>query len=85
MQELYDMIEQKIHEAGYTREVDGFEIYNEISDQIEDKEPGTYLFMSKKTDTIFFEYKIEIMEEEFNLSYIDIHDKDQIIHVDFDN
>lgn len=84
MQELYDMIEAKIREAGYEGEVDGYEIYNEISDEIENKEPGTYIFMSKKTDDCFYEYKIDVMEEEFNLSYLDIHDGDQIIHVNFD-
>lgn len=84
MQEFYDMIETKIKEAGYEGEVDGYEIYNEISDEIEDKEPGTYLVMSKKTNDIFFEYKIDVMEEEFNLSYIDIHDEDKVIHVNFD-
>lgn len=84
MEELYKTIEDTIHAAGYTGPVDGEEIYNEICDEIEDKEPGTYIFMSKKTETMFFEYKIELMEEEFNLSYIDIHDGDQVIHVDFD-
>ena len=84
MQEFYDMIEAKIREAGYEGEVDGYEIYNEISDEIEDKEAGTYIFMSKKTDEIFYEYKIEVLEEEFNLSYMDIHEQGKVIHVDFD-
>lgn len=84
MQEIYDMIEQKIREAGYLGEVDGYDIYNEISDQIEDKEPGSYIFMSKKTDDIFYEYKVDVMEEEFNLSYVDIHEGDSVIHVNFD-
>jgi hypothetical protein len=84
MQEFYDMIEAKIREGGYEGEIDGYEIYNEISDEIDEKEPGTYIFMSKKTDDIFYEYKVEVMEEEFNLSYLDIHDKDKVIHVNFD-
>lgn len=84
MQEFYDMIEAKIHEAGYEGEVDGYEIYNEISDEIEEKEPGTYIFFSKKTDDIFYEYKIDVLEDEFNLSYIDIHEKDNVVHVNFD-
>ena len=84
MQELYDMIEQKIREAGYLGEDDGYDIYNEICDQIEDKEPGSYIFMSKKTDDIFYEYKVDVMEEEFNLSYVDIHEGEHVIHVNFD-
>lgn len=84
MEELYQMIEEKFRRSGYQGAVDGEEIYNEICDEIEDKEPGTYLFMSKKTDTVFFEYQIEVMEDQFNLSYVDIHIQDQVIHVDFD-
>jgi len=78
------MIEDKFRQSGYEGEVDGEDIYNEICDEIEDKEPGTYLFMSKKTDTVFFEYQIEVMEDQFNLSYVDVHVGDDVIHVDFD-
>lgn len=41
--------------------------------------------MSKKDDDTFFEYKIDIMDEEFNLSYIIINTKDKKYKVDFDN
>lgn len=85
MQELYAEIEKKIADAGYTKPVSGEEIYNEICDEIEDKENGTYIFMSKKTDTCFFEYQVVVMDDSFNLSYLDIHDGDMVIHVDFDN
>lgn len=84
MDEIYDLIEEKIKASGYLGEVDGYEIYNEICDEIEEKEPGTYLFMSKKTEDCFFEYKVEIMEDEFNLSYVDIHVREKVYHVDFD-
>ena len=84
MDELYQMIEDKIRKAGYLGEVDGFDIYDEICDEIQDKEVGSYIFMSKKTDDIFFEYKVDVMEQEFNLSYIDIHVKDKVFHVNFD-
>lgn len=84
MEELYQMIEEKIKTAGYTGEVDGEEIYNEICDEIEEKEPGTYLFMSKKDGGVFYEYKIDVMEDQFNLSYLDIHTPSQVFHIDFD-
>ncbi|MCR5793493.1 MAG: hypothetical protein K6G65_10020 [Lachnospiraceae bacterium] len=84
MEEIYTLIENKIKEAGYAGVVDGFEIYQEISDQIEGKENGSYLFMVKKTDTCFFEYKIDVFDEEFNLSYIDIHEGEKVLRVDFD-
>ncbi len=84
MEEFYQAIEKAILKAGYQGFVDGEEIYNEICDQIDDKEPGAYLFMSKKTDDTFFEYKIQVFEDQFNLSVIDIHTPDQVYHVEFD-
>ncbi len=84
MEELYRVIEDKIREAGYTRPVSGEEIYEEICDQIDGQENGSYIFMSKKEDDVFFEYKIDVMDEEFNLSYIDINMNDKKIRVDFD-
>ncbi|MDR1547677.1 MAG: hypothetical protein LBT06_03690 [Hungatella sp.] len=84
MEEFYQAIEKAIRMTGYKGPVDGEEIYDEISDEIEDKEPGAYVFMSKKTEDTFFEYKIQIFEDQFNLSAIDIHTADQVYHADFD-
>ena len=50
MDELFRIIEDKIRTAGYAGPVDGLEIYEEICDQMEDKENGTYLFLSKHQD-----------------------------------
>ena len=84
MEELYRMIEETIKATGYNGDIDGQDIYEDICDQIEDKEPGSYLLMSKKTDDVFFEYRLQIFEDNFNLSSIDVHIKDQNYHVDFD-
>lgn len=84
MEELYELIKTKVQASGYPGPIDGEEIYNEICDEIEDKKPGCYLFMSKKEGNTFFEYKLQIMEDQFNLSALDIHTDDQIYHVDFD-
>lgn len=84
MQELYRLIEEKIKTAGYTGAVDGREIYDEICDEIENKENGSYIFMSKKEEDVFFEYKIDVMSDNFNLSYIDINTPNGKVHVDFD-
>lgn len=84
MEEFYQAIEIKIHSSGYKEPVDGEEIYNEICDEIENKDPGTYIFMSKKDDEVFFEYKIDILEDQFNLSYLDIHTPLTVYHIDFD-
>ena len=48
MEEFFKAIEDTIRESGYTGLVDGEEFYNEICDEIEDKEEGSYLFMSKR-------------------------------------
>ena len=40
--------------------------------------------MSKKEDDVLFEYKIDVMDEEFNLSYIDINSPNGKFHIDFD-
>ena len=48
MNELYQLIEEKIKAAGYPKEVDGREFYNDISDEADEKEKGTYMFIIKK-------------------------------------
>ncbi|MBN9646321.1 MAG: hypothetical protein E6356_04570 [Terrisporobacter othiniensis] len=85
MEELYKMIEDKIYASGYKGTISGEEIYDEICDEIEDKEEGSYIFMSKKEDDVIYEYKIDVMEEQFNLSYLDIKADGKTYHVDFDN
>ena len=84
MEEIYRIIEEKIKASGYIGVVSGEEIYDEICDEIEDKEEGSYIFMSKKEDDVFFEYKIDVMDEQFNLSYIDINTPNGKYHIDFD-
>ena len=85
MEELYRMIEDKIYAAGYEGQVSGEEIYDEICDEIEDKEEGSYIFMSKKEDDTIYEYKIDVMEDQFNLSYLDIKANGKTYNIDFDN
>lgn len=84
MEEFFKTIEEKIKGSGYSGSINGQEIYEEICDQIEDKENGIYLFMSKKTDDIFFEYKIEVMDEQFNLSGITIQTPNRVFDINFD-
>ncbi|MGL6104943.1 hypothetical protein [Romboutsia sp.] len=84
MEEIYRIIEEKIKASGYLGEVSGEEIYDEICEEIEEKEEGSYIFMSKKEDDVLFEYKIDVMEEQFNLSYIDINAPQGKFHIDFD-
>lgn len=84
MEEFYQMIEDKLRESGYLGEIDGEEIYNELCDDIEEKDNGTYLFLSKKNDGTIFEYKVDVMDDNFNLSYIHITEKTGMFHINFD-
>ena len=84
MKTLYAAIEKKIKAAGYLSEVDGETIYDEICEEIEDKEEGSYIFMSKQDDDVYFEYKIDVYEDQFNLGYMIIHTPGQDYKVLFD-
>lgn len=84
MEEIYKAIEDKIKEAGFDRDVDGSDVYDDICEQIEDKEPGTYLVMSKFFDDVVFEYTVTVMEDEFNLSLLTIVQGEERIVIDFD-
>lgn len=84
MEEFFKAIEEKIKASGYQGRVDGEEIYNEICDDIDEKDNGTYLFLSKKEDDTVFEYKVDVMDDSFNLSYVHITAKSGVFHIDFD-
>lgn len=85
MEELYKIIEEKIKASGYMEEVDGAEIYNDLSDQIEDKENGEYMLMSKKEEDCWYEYRVQIMDDQFNLSVLTIHTPNKDYQIDFDS
>lgn len=84
MDELYRIIEEKIKRSGYPDEIDGKEFYQEVSDEAEDQENGAYMFLIKKSDTVFYQGCMDIMDREFDLHYVDIHDGEKVYHVDFD-
>ena len=84
MNELYKLIETKIKASGYPGDIDGREFYNDISDEVEEKENGTYLFIIKKSDTLEYKGCMTIVDDEFDLHYVDIHDREAAYHVDFD-
>jgi hypothetical protein len=58
--------------------------YNDISDEADEKENGTYMFIIKKTDTLQYQGCMTIIDEQFDLHYVDIHDGIATYHVDFD-
>lgn len=84
MNELFELIEKKIKESGYPREISGRDVYEDICDQIEDKENGTYLLLSKFDEDVTFEYQITIMDEEFNLGMLTMRTPEGTFQADFD-
>lgn len=84
MNKFYKAIEEKIKESGYPGEISGRDVYDDICDQIEDKENGTYLLLSKFDENVIFEYHITIQDEGFNLGLLTIRTPEGIYQTDFD-
>ena len=84
MKELYELIEQKIRESGCPLTIDGAEFYDDMNAEADNQENGTYIFIIKKDDTLSYNGCMTIMDEEFDLHYVDIHVGDEKYHVDFD-
>ena len=85
MNKLYKAIEEKIKESGYPKEISGRDVYNDICDQIEDKENGTYLLLSKFEEDVIFEYHITIQDDGFNLGLLTIRTREGIYVLSFSN
>ena len=83
MNELFEVIEKKIKEAGYPRKISGADVYDDICDQIEGKENGEYILLSKIEDVIF-EYHITIQDEDFNLGILTMKTPEGTFEADFD-
>ena len=84
MNELYEAIEQKIKGSGYPREISGRAVYNDICDQIEGKDNGTYLLLSKFEEDVVFEYHITIQDEDFDLGLLIMRTPEGVFEADFD-
>lgn len=84
MNKLYKAIEEKIKESGYPKKISGRDVYNDICDQIEDKENGTYLLLSKFEEDVILEYHITIQDDGFNLGLLTIRTPEGIYQTDFD-
>ena len=84
MDELYEVIEQKIKESGYPREISGEAVYNDICDQFQGEENGIYLLLSKFEEDVIFEYRITIRDEDFNLGILTMRTPEGTFEVDFD-
>lgn len=84
MNELYEAIEKKIKAFGYPRAISGADVYDDICDQIEGKENGEYILLSKFDEDVVFEYHITIQDENFNLGILTMKTPDGVYQADFD-
>ena len=84
MEALYRAIEKKIKDAGYSREISGEDVYDDICDQIDGKENGSYLLLSKFDEDVIFEYQITIQDDEFNLGILTMRTPEGVFEADFD-
>lgn len=85
MDEIYNMIEELIQASGYPLMVSGFDIYNEICDEVDGKDNGSYIFMSKHDNNDIFEYTLTIYDDNFNLGSLSIRTLEgQTYFVNFD-
>ena len=53
-------------------------------DQIDGKENGTYILLSKFEDDVVFEYHITIQDEDFNLGILTMKTPEGVFEADFD-
>lgn len=84
MEEIFQAIERKIKESGYPGSVSGAAVYDDICDQIDGKENGTYLLLSKFEEDVVFEYQITILDEQFNLETLKIKAPEGEFDINFD-
>ena len=84
MEELYKAIEEKIKASGYPRKISGEDVYDDICDQIDGKENGSYVLLSKFDDDVVFEYHITIQDDDFNLGILTMKTPEGVFEVDFD-
>ena len=78
------MIEKKIKASGFTREISGEQVYMDVNAQIDGKENGSYVLMSKFEEDVTFEYQIEVLDEEFDLHILNIKAPEGEFRIDFD-
>ncbi|MFL0253339.1 hypothetical protein ACJDT4_23310 [Clostridium neuense] len=84
MKQFFKAIEENIRKSGYSGEVSGEKIYDEISNEAEEQEEGSYLFLKKQNDDIMFEYRVDILEDNINLATLTIHTPEKKYFIDFD-
>ena len=77
-------LRKKLRTPVYPRLISGEDVYNDICDQIEGKENGTYILLSKFDDDVVFEYHITVMDDDFNLGVLTMRTPEGVFETDFD-
>ena len=84
MNELYRVIEKKIKASGYPRAISGEAVYDDNCDQIEGKENGMYILLSKFEEDVVFEYHITILDDDFNIGLLTMRTPEGVFETNFD-
>ena len=84
MNELFELIEKKIKASGYPRAIRGEDVYEDICDQVDGKENGSYILLSKFEDDVIFEYHITIRDQDFNLGILTMRTPEGVFETDLD-
>lgn len=63
-------LKRKLRQAVIRERFPVRKFYDDICDQIDGKENGSYVLLSKFDDDVIFEYHITIMDSEFNLGVL---------------
>lgn len=84
MEELYEMIAERIKKSGYPGVIDAEEFYEDVSAEADDQEEGSYVFVIKKEEDLTYQGCMTIMDDQFDLHYVDIIAGNETYHVDFD-
>ena len=84
MNELYRVIEKKIKASGYPRAISGEAVYDDSCDQIEGKENGMYILLSKFEEDVVFEYHITILDDDFNIGLLTMRTPEGVFETNFD-
>lgn len=84
MEEIFAFIEEKIKQSGYPGFISGEEFYDDVADEAENQDPGSYIVMIKKDDLLHYEARVDILEDAFDLHSCEIHFADKVYTVDFD-
>ncbi|MDO4475782.1 MAG: hypothetical protein Q4B59_03265 [Lachnospiraceae bacterium] len=84
MDELYQLIEEKISASGYPGKIDGEEFYNDICDEADAQGEGAFLVLIKKSDLLSYEARVDVLEDAIDLHTCRIHFGEQVYDIDFD-